>query len=289
MSFVAGAHVFPGGTHRRRRRPRRRDRDVATGSTRRRAFRTSMSQASCACRVAAARELVEEAGVLLARATGRWATSDEAEALRRRLDEGVPFEQAVREGGWRLALDALVPFAQIVTPRSEPRRFDTHFFLRRAPRRAEAAPPTALSPTSSCGASPSRALGRRPHGEIVLLPPTWVTLMQLAAFDSVAALLAWGQARLDRAAGADVHLRWPASGADHPCRRGRTRFPLRSWTWPATGAHPGLDPAVSRDGGDGRRPMPACREVLDSEMMLGAPAASTARHRRRRGDNDGTD
>ena len=69
-----------------------------------------------------------------------------------------PFEQALRDGGWRLALDALVPFAQIVTPSSEPRRFDTHFFLAAAPCRGRGPARRGRSPTSSCGRrSPRRS------------------------------------------------------------------------------------------------------------------------------------
>ena len=137
---------------------------------------------------------MEEAGVLLARRHGTWASSDEAEALRLRLDDGVSFEQALRDGAWRLALDALVPFAQILTPSSEPRRFDTHFFLAQLPAGAEARPAEAES-DELVWAPVARALSGGLTGEIVLLPPTWLILMQLEAFDSADAVLAWGRGR----------------------------------------------------------------------------------------------
>lgn len=193
MTFVAGAHVFPGG-------------GVDEGDL-------FVDAASCcdglellprfphldavgelAYRVAAARELVEEAGVLLARRRGSWATTGEAEAVRRQLDGGTSFEQVIRADGWRLALDALVPFAHVVTPASEPRRYDTHFFLAELPAGRQARCDEAES-DELVWVAPARAMERGLSGGVVLLPPTWVTLMQLGSFDSVAALFAWGRAR----------------------------------------------------------------------------------------------
>jgi 8-oxo-dGTP pyrophosphatase MutT (NUDIX family) len=193
MTFVAGAHVFPGGTLDEAdavaAAPEWR---AALGGTSR--FPHLDAAGEIACRVAAARELVEEAGVLLARRGGRFATASEAGAVRRRLEEGAPFAQAAREGGWRLALDALVPFAQIVTPRSEPRRFDTHFFLAELPAGAQAHAGAAES-DELVWTTPARALADGLAGTLVLLPPTWATLMQLERLDSVAALLAWATSR----------------------------------------------------------------------------------------------
>ena len=41
----------------------------------------------------------------------------------------------------------------------------------------------------------AQALRRGLTGEIVLLPPTWLMLMQLEPFDSAAAVLAWARGR----------------------------------------------------------------------------------------------
>lgn len=193
LSFVAGAHVFPGG---------RVDEgdllaDAAAccdGLDMPLRFPHLDAQGELACRVAAVRELLEEAGVLLARRHGSWATTEEAESVRRRLYGGTAFGQVVRDGGWRLALDALVPFAQVVTPASEPRRYDTHFFLAELPAGQQARSDEAES-DELVWVAPARAMEGGMVGEVALLPPTWVTLMQLASFDSVAALLAWGRAR----------------------------------------------------------------------------------------------
>jgi 8-oxo-dGTP pyrophosphatase MutT (NUDIX family) len=193
MTFVAGAHVFPGG--------RLDEGDVLAdaaaccdGLDAAPRFPHLDAEGERASRVAAVRELVEEAGVLLARRRGSWATTGEAEAVRARLDAGSAFEPAVREGGWRLALDALVPFSRVVTPRYEPRRFDTHFFLAELPAGREARSDEVES-DELVWIAPARAMEHGLTGEVVLLPPTWVTLMQLDSFDSVSALLAWAQSR----------------------------------------------------------------------------------------------
>ena len=192
MSFVAGAHVFPGG--------RVDDSDLLADAA---ACCDGLEtpprvphldgRAELARRVAAARELVEEAGVLVARRRGRWAAAGEVAELRRRLRDGVPFEQVVREGGWRLALDALVPFAHVVTPASEPRRFDTLFFLTELPAGQEPRS-DAVESDELTWLAPARAMDEAMGGGVVLLPPTWVMLMQLAPFDSIDALLAWARA-----------------------------------------------------------------------------------------------
>ena len=132
MSFVAGAHVFPGG---------RIDAadlladpeaccDGLGGAPR---FPDLDADGELAARVAAVRELVEEAGVLLARRDGAWATTEEAEEVRRSAPtvprSSTSSETAVgasRSMPW-------CPFARIVTPSSEPRRFDTHFFVAELP------------------------------------------------------------------------------------------------------------------------------------------------------------
>jgi 8-oxo-dGTP pyrophosphatase MutT (NUDIX family) len=193
MSFVAGAHVFPGG---------RIDAgdlladpeaccDGLGGAPR---FPDLDADGELAARVAAVRELVEEAGVLLARRDGAWATTEEAEEVRRLSAEGPTFEHVIREGGWRIALDALVPFARIVTPSSEPRRFDTHFFVAELPAGRQACAHEAES-DELIWLTPGNAMDGGRTGAVVLLPPTWMTLMQLAAFESAAELVASARRR----------------------------------------------------------------------------------------------
>jgi 8-oxo-dGTP pyrophosphatase MutT (NUDIX family) len=80
-----------------------------------------------ALRVAACRETFEEAGILLA-----------DDAIGACPAAGQTFPAFVQAAGARLRLDRLVHFAHWITPSSAPRRFDTHFYLCRAPDGAEA-------------------------------------------------------------------------------------------------------------------------------------------------------
>jgi 8-oxo-dGTP pyrophosphatase MutT (NUDIX family) len=200
--FMAGAYVFPGG------RVDRGDRDVVSaawcdgfGDLSARMPGMSLSEAE-AFLVAAARELFEEAGVLVARdAGGRFVslTGDNAEmhveTLRHAVHSGArAFPDVVREAGLRLALDALVPFAHWVTPPLDIRRFDTRFFL--APMPAGQRPAhDEKETTESMWIRPTDAIGRCERGDIVLPPPTWTSLRELEPFTSVAAALAWAAGR----------------------------------------------------------------------------------------------
>lgn len=193
LKFFPGAHVFPGG------RVDAADRfaDAAAccdGLAEAPRFPHLGADGELACRIAAARELLEEAGVLLARRDGRWATAEEATALRGLLDAGEAFEELVLEGGWRLALGDLVPFARMVTPAVEPKRFDTHFFLAELPAGQEARSDE-VEADDLVWISPPEAVAGSMGGAVNLVPPTWVTLLQLSPFDSVAALLTWGRTR----------------------------------------------------------------------------------------------
>lgn len=100
--FAPGAYVFPGGTVHENDRP----------------FPDEL-------RAAALRELFEEAGILLARGA-----SEPAVALVRRLiEQGASFGDAVSQAGLTLDFDALVMFARWVTPKLLRRRFDARFYL----------------------------------------------------------------------------------------------------------------------------------------------------------------
>ena len=138
IAFMGGAHVFPGG------RVDPADRiDVETMADGAESAAARMPDLSAddaiAHHVAALRELFEEAGVLLARNKGRLITI-EADSPNRfpahrhnLLGKAVAFPAIVRTEGLRLALDELIYFAHWVTPDIEIKRFDTRFFIARAP------------------------------------------------------------------------------------------------------------------------------------------------------------
>jgi hypothetical protein len=106
------------------------------------------------------------------------------------------FRSVVEGESLRLALDALVLFAHWVTPPSpiEGRRFDARFFVTRVP--AEQVPAhDDRETTESVWVTAAEAIRRAAARDIVLPPPTWVTLRELERLPSVDAALAWASAR----------------------------------------------------------------------------------------------
>ena len=139
-------------------------------------------------RVAALRELFEEAGVLLAvregapLAVGPDAT-DRLTCAREELIGGslALVALAAREG-LCLATDALVPWAHWITPEIFPKRFDTHFFLASAPSDQVAAHDN-REVTESVWIAPEDALDRYGRG---VFPLVFATIHQLRALAGLA-------------------------------------------------------------------------------------------------------
>jgi 8-oxo-dGTP pyrophosphatase MutT (NUDIX family) len=200
IAFMGGAHVFPGG----RVDPADRigDTQFLTDGAESSAVRMSdvSSDDAIAHHVAALRELFEEAGVLLARRNGRIVTIDgdspnRFTAHRHNLLAGTTsFADMVSAEGLRLALDELTYFAHWVTPEVEIKRFDTRFFVARAPE--------GQTPVHDDGETihsewldPAEAIERSRREEIALPPPTWTTLSALAKFDSIDAVVQWARAK----------------------------------------------------------------------------------------------
>jgi 8-oxo-dGTP pyrophosphatase MutT (NUDIX family) len=152
--------------------------------------------------VAAARELFEEAGVLLARAepphfVSLAGAADHARfrQYRRDVHSGArTLREIVDREGLRLALDALTVYAHWVTPPVDSRRFDTRFFVARVPPDQTPAHDETET-THSAWIAPSSAIEAALRKQIVLPPPTWTTLRELEPFETVEDALAWSRAR----------------------------------------------------------------------------------------------
>lgn len=185
-SFLPGAEVFPGG----RLEP---DDDDTSWQ----ALPGAPAQSDRPLAVAAVRELFEEAGLLLARdeASGTMvdlSARDPAalRALRRALVDGTRrFSQVCLEEGWRPALDQLVPCSRWVTPHLERRRFDTLFYVARAPE-GQTAEADGQEAVAGRWIRPQDAVDEHGAGHIVLVPPTLKTLVDLRDVRSVEAALA---------------------------------------------------------------------------------------------------
>jgi 8-oxo-dGTP pyrophosphatase MutT (NUDIX family) len=94
--------------------------------------------------VAAGRELIEEAGIVLM-APGESASEAAPRAAlaadrREALEHGLSLAEFIAQTGIVLGLDRLVYYAHWITPEAIPQRFDTRFFLARLPEGQEASP-----------------------------------------------------------------------------------------------------------------------------------------------------
>lgn len=98
------------------------------------------------------------------------------------------------EANVSITVDDLVPLAHWVTPEIEIRRYDTRFFLARMPEgqtpRHDDSETTALD-----WLSPREAIARFERRELLLPPPTWTTIRQLAHRTSIEDALAWAQSK----------------------------------------------------------------------------------------------
>jgi len=203
-AFMGGAHVFPGG------RVDAADRDAALldeswcdGIAFAREQLAGMSAVEAvAYHVAAARELFEEAGVLLARdASGEFVSlasaADHARFKQYRSDVHravLTLRDVIQREGLRLALDALVHFAHWVTPPVDTRRFDTRFFATRVPPHQTPAHDDTET-THSAWVTATDAIAHAIANEIILPPPTWTTVREIERFASVADALDWARRR----------------------------------------------------------------------------------------------
>lgn len=192
MHFMAGAYVFPGGKLEDDDSDPRVPGDLDCVASSARLDDPQPSRAR-GLHVAAVRECLEEAGVLFA--CDAVAASD-VSTLRTACDvEKRSFLEALAPRGVTLRLSALVPFARWVTPRFERRRFDARFFVAPMPEGMIAAH-DARESVDSAWLAPLDALARAGRGEIMLVPPTYRTVQQLAAAATVADAVALAPSHL---------------------------------------------------------------------------------------------
>lgn len=129
------------------------------------------------------------AGVHLAPAVFGDLTPEEEAAYRM-----AAVREVEEEANVYLTVGDLYPFAHWVTPEIETRRYDTRFFLARMPPNQEAkhdeGEMTALE-----WLSPREAIARFERRELLLPPPTWTTIRQLAPRTSIDDAFAWARAR----------------------------------------------------------------------------------------------
>ena len=193
MAFAPGAVVFPGGSV----DARDADTDVGWAGPDAAEWGRLLDAPAGLAGVlvcAAVRETFEESGVLLAGpaagpVVGSTAGQDWETGRAALLAGSTSLAGLLAGRGLVLRSDLLRPWSRWVTPVTEERRYDTRFF-------AAALPPGQAARDVSGEADragwfrPGEALAAARRGEIMLLPPTAVTLGELAACRDVAAALA---------------------------------------------------------------------------------------------------
>jgi 8-oxo-dGTP pyrophosphatase MutT (NUDIX family) len=190
-------------------------------------------------RIAACRESLEEAAILPV--DGGALGDAELEALRRtHADDKAALRAFLSSRGLRIDLRALHPFSHWVTPTAESRRYDTYFFVAKAPE-GQSGAHDQTETTASFWATPAEVLRRFEAGEVQLAPPTHRTLDILTACRSASDVVTLAsQANLDPICprlvpqGDTMALVLPGD-REHDVREtrtaGTTRYVLRGERW----------------------------------------------------------
>ncbi|WP_341717842.1 NUDIX domain-containing protein [Micromonospora sp. FIMYZ51] len=174
-------------------------------------------QAAQAVVCAAAREVFEEAGVLLAgpdpdRIVGD-VSDDGWEAARVELEQRRRgFAELLAGRGLTLRSDLLLPWSRWVTPEFEPRRFDTYFFVALLPE-GQRTRDVSGEADHTLWARPADACDRAVAGELTMLPPTLITLGEIAACADLAAV---ARAAATRDAATPITPQLDLTGPDGP-------------------------------------------------------------------------
>jgi len=207
MAFAPGVHAFPGGSV----DPRDADADLAWSGPDAATWGQVLNgppELARALICAAVRETFEESGVLLAGPLPDTVVADtrgdDWEWDRRALvDRSLSLAALLRRRGLVLRSDLLSPWARWITPEMESRRFDTRFFAAALP---------AGQRTRDVGGEadevvwlpPAAAIAAARRGEMLLMPPTAVTLAEFARHQTAAGALAARRDMVPRQPGISV-------------------------------------------------------------------------------------
>lgn len=181
IDFATGALVFPGGKV-----------DPGDSSTLviERTDGSIENEYKASLVTAAIREAFEECGILLARASG-----DEDIISADRLSTLTPYRKALNENeislenflikeDLRLAGDKLTLFAHWITPTMMPKRFDTYFFLAKAPQ-DHIPKHDGYESTDSTWITPQNAIDAAESKTRTIIFPTLLNLQKLSQYSTI--------------------------------------------------------------------------------------------------------
>lgn len=177
MRFAAGACVFPGGG------VDEADRTLAATLPPPPGWDGLPDMAA---RIAAIRETLEETGLAIGlhRADGAPITAQAAAQARQMLGETIALAPVLARFGWRIAAEALTPFARWLP--NLPRPYDTRFYLADLGTGAVTLTADTRESAGLLWLSPGAALARAGAGELSLVFPTRRNLERLARYPTFA-------------------------------------------------------------------------------------------------------
>jgi 8-oxo-dGTP pyrophosphatase MutT (NUDIX family) len=198
MAFAAGMYAFPGG----RVDPRDYDSEVGWTGPPAAEWASRMACPEPEARAlvcAAVRETFEESGVLLAGSSSGSVVGDtrgaDWESDRIALvDRSLPFTEFVARRGLVIRTDLLAYWAHWITPEFEPRRYDTRFFVARMPE-GQLTRDVSGEADRAHWIATADAVREIEDGAMAMLPPTSVTIKQVASHRVVADVLAAAASR----------------------------------------------------------------------------------------------
>ncbi len=171
MKFLGGYYVFPGGTVDKSDKVAKSEHILNKPS----------SSLNLAYYIAAARELFEEIGVLLAAGKdGRVRLDDgkAAEYRKRLLNGDLSFVEMLQQEHLFFNVQQLKYFGTLVTPEGSPYRYDTRFFLAYLPK-GQTPIPDAYEIEDAFWISPDEALSAYLEGRLPMIAPTILSIQSV--------------------------------------------------------------------------------------------------------------
>ncbi len=198
MAFAAGMCVFPGGGV----DPRDFDADVAWAGPSPASWATRLGTDEVTARAlvcAAVRETFEESGVLLAGTSASSVvgdtTGDDWEADRVALESrSLPFTTFLSQRGLVVRSDLLGAWSGWLTPVFQPRRYRTWFFVAVLPP-GQVTRDVSTESSSVTWMGAIDAASAVDAGQLLMMPPTYLTCLEVGLFSSPGEVLASAAAR----------------------------------------------------------------------------------------------